>query len=72
MYARTPATGVALEVDGVHDAVEAGLEDVAEELAADGAASRRCAYDGDRPRREEGLERRDDGDVVPFVDTRSR
>ena len=67
VYARTPATGSALEVHGVRDAVEVGLQHVAIELAADGATPRRRAHDRNGPRGEEGLQRRHDGHVVPFV-----
>ena len=49
----TPGDRLALEVDGIGDAAEAALEDVAEELAADRAAPRRGADDRDRARREE-------------------
>ena len=57
-----------LRVDRVGDAAEVRVEDVAEELAADRAAARRGADDGDRPRREERRERGGDGDVVALVD----
>ena len=46
-----------LRVDGVGDPVEVRVEDVAEELAADRAAPRRGADDGDRLRLEERRER---------------
>ncbi len=60
--------GAGLRVDRVGDPGEVGVEDVAEELPADRAASRRSADHGDRSRGEEGCERRRDGDVVALVD----
>ena len=59
--------GIASEVDRVRDPVEAGLEDVSIELAADRATPRRRAHDRHRARREERLQRRGDRDVVSLV-----
>ena len=57
-----------LRVHRIGDAVEAGLEDVAEELAADRATTGRGADDRHRARREERPQRRGDGDVIALVD----
>ena len=59
---------LAVAVHGVGGAREVPGEDVAEELAADRAASLGGADDGDAPRLEEGSERRDDRLVVAGLD----
>ncbi len=59
---------LALEVDRIGGAVEVGVEDVAEELAADRAAAARGADHGDRGRLEERSQRVDDGGVVARLD----
>ena len=58
----------AVAVDRVGGAGEVGLEDVAEELAADRAAPARGADDGDAAGLEERAQRGGDGDVVALVD----
>ena len=56
--------GIAAPVHGVDGACEVAGEDVAEQLAADRAATLRRAYDRDGARLEEGLERGAHRDVV--------
>ena len=60
--------GRSLRVDGVGGAGEVGLEDIAEELAADRAAPRRRADDGDARRLEERPQRCHNGGVVALLD----
>ena len=64
-----PRDGHALAVDGVGGSEEVRLDDVPEELAADRAATARCADDRDAVRLEERPERCGHGDVVPLRDT---
>ena len=64
-----PRDGLALAVDGVGGSEEVRLDDVPEELAADRAATARCADDRDLSRLEERPERCGDGDVVALRDT---
>ena len=57
---------------GIRGAGEVALEHVAEELAADRAAPRRGADDGDARRLEERPQRGDDGGVVALLDAAAR
>jgi len=59
---------LARSVDGIGGAGEVGGEDVAEELAADGAAAARRSDHRDAPGREERAQRRGDCDVVARLD----
>ena len=58
---------IARAVHGVGATVEPGIEDVAEELAADRPPSRRRTHHDEGSRREERTQRRDDADVVACV-----
>ena len=57
-------------VQGIRGAGELGVEHVSEEAPADRLRTWGGADDGDARGREEGAERRDDGEMVPLVDVR--